>query len=408
MRLGAASFDWRSLGAQTTIVVISTMVVALWVYNKPIVFSDESFAYIDFARELQQGKSGALNFLRLPVFPAILWSFHITDLSHSVSGLVFFHACLAVASCWLFYLTARLLQPRGAFILSLVFIGSLLPFLQVKHIMPGQTFLFETMLCVYGLVGYLLARTQREALTSITILGLGTALMMLTRPQGVYVVPVLFGLVAVLAWRRMLVAFLSAVLVIGVVWSIHVIEKRALSDSELSRPSSESARRSGRVTLFTFYLEDGSKPTIERLSVENARRVYFDPWLLAVPLHPKFDPGVFSPPLSDEIAAAGDYTGATNTDRAIDDNLRWLMRAAIIVALATLPIAFRYSVWRVMVALLAFGLYLNVPALLGNSPLFRYAIYAIPVNLLCAYVGIVALVWVLGERYLKKPAIAGI
>ena len=46
--------------------------------------------------------------------------------------------------------------------------------------------------------------------------------------------------------------------------------------------------------------------------------------------------------------------------------------------------------------------------LVGACPLFRHAIYAIPVNLLCAYVGIVALVWALGERYLKKPAIAGI
>jgi hypothetical protein len=204
------------------------------------------------------------------------------------------------------------------------------------------------------------------------------------------------------------VAFLSAVLVVGVVWAVHVIEKRALASSELSRPSSESWRRTGKVAFFTFYLEDGSKPTTERLSLEKASRLYLDPWLLAVPLHPKFDPGVFSPPLSDEIAAAGDYTGATNTDRAIDENLRWLMRAAIVVALVTLPIAFRYSNWRVMVALLVFGLYLNFPALLGNSPLFRHAIYAIPVNLLCAYVGIVALVRALGERYLKKPAIAGI
>jgi 4-amino-4-deoxy-L-arabinose transferase-like glycosyltransferase len=408
MRPGAASFDWRSSGAQATIVVISTIVVALWVYNKPIVFSDESFAYIDFARELQQGRSSTQNFLRLPVFPAILRAFHITDLSHSVSGLIFFHSCLAVASCWLFYLTARLLQPRGAFILSLVFIASLLPFLQVKHIMTEQTFLFETMLTLYGLVAYLVARTRREALISITILGMGTALMMLTRPQGAYVVPVLFGLVAVLAWRRMLVAFLSAVLVVGVVWAVHVIEKRALASSELSRPSSESWRRTGKVALFVFYLEDGSKPTTERLSLEKASRVYFDPWLLAVPLHPKFDPEVFSPPLSDEIAAAGDYSGATNTDRAIDENLRWLMRAAIVVALVTLPIAFRYSNWRVMVALLFFGLYLNFPAPLGNSPLFRHAIYAIPVNLLCAYVGMVALVRALGERYLKKPAIAGI
>jgi hypothetical protein len=58
-----------------------------------------------------------------------------------------------------------------------------------------------------------------------------------------------------------------------------------------------------------------------------------------------------------------------------------------------------------MVALLVFGFYLNVPALLGNSPLFRQAIYAIPVHLLS---GVIALVWALGERYLKKSAMAGI
>jgi hypothetical protein len=408
MRLGAASFDWRSLGGQATIVVISAIVIAVWVYTKPIVFSDESFAYIDFARDLQLGKMGAPNFLRLPVFPAILRAFHITDLSHSVSGLIFFHACLAVASCWLFYLTARLLQPRGAFILSLVFIASLVPFLQVKHIMTEQTFFFETMLTVYGLVAYLMARTRREALASIAVLGTGTALMMLTTLQGAFVVPVLFGLVAVLAWRRIVVTLMSAVLVVGVVWSVHVIEKRALAGSEPSRPGFASLRRIGKVAVFSFYLEDGSNPRTERLSLEKASKMYFDPWLAAVPLHPKFGPEVFSPPLADEIAAAGDYSNATNIDRAIDDNLRWLMRAAIIVALVTLPIAFRYWIWRVMVALLVFGLYLNFPALLGNSPLFRHAIHAIPVNLLCAYAGMVALVWALGERYLKKPAMAGI
>jgi hypothetical protein len=406
MRFGAAKFDWRPLGAQAIILAISAIVVVVWVYTKPIVFTDESFTYIDFARELQLGKSGNANYLRLPVFPAILWVFHVTDLNHSVSWLIVFHSCLAVASCWLFYLTARMLEPRGAFILSLVFVASLLPFVQVKHIMTEQTFLFETMVTLYGLVAYLTARTRRESLTAIAVLGAGAALMMLTRPQGAYVVPVLFGLVAMLAWRRAWVPLLSAVLVLCAVWVVHVVDKRARSGLEASGGNVDSGRGTGKMPLFTFYLEDSSRPRMERVSLEKGFHVYFDPWMLPVPLHPQFDSAVFGSPLSDEIAASGDYSNATTLDHAIDDNVRLLMRAAILVAIITLPLTFRYSTWRIMVALLVFGLYLNFPIVLGNSPLFRNAIYAIPVNLLGAYVGLVTLVWTLGERYLKKPVVA--
>ena len=74
--------------------------------------------------------------------------------------------------------------------------------MNVKYIMTEQMFFFETMLTLYGLVSYLVARTNREALPAIVILGVGTALMTLTRPQGAYVVPAIFGIVALLAWRR--------------------------------------------------------------------------------------------------------------------------------------------------------------------------------------------------------------
>jgi hypothetical protein len=78
------------------------------------------------------------------------------------------------------------------------------------------------------------------------------------------------------------------------------------------------------------------------------------------------------------------------------------MRIAVLVALIALPFALRYHTWRVTIALLVFGLYLNVAVVVGNSPLFRYAIYAIPVNLLCGYAGAVAVLSAVVERYLKK------
>jgi hypothetical protein len=79
------------------------------------------------------------------------------------------------------------------------------------------------------------------------------------------------------------------------------------------------------------------------------------------------------------------------------------MRAAIFMAIITLPVALRYPTWRVTIALLIFGLYLNFAVIVGNTAWFRYAIYAIPVDLMCGYVGTVALVSALRDRFLKKP-----
>lgn len=66
---GKATFDRRQLGAQAVILLISTIAVAVWVNTKPIVFADESFAYVDFARELQLGKPSRAAFFAISAFP---------------------------------------------------------------------------------------------------------------------------------------------------------------------------------------------------------------------------------------------------------------------------------------------------------------------------------------------------
>ena len=121
-----------------------------------------------------------------------------------------------------------------------------------------------------------------------------------------------------------------------------------------------------------------------RLLTQRMVAVYFDPWMLAVPMHPQFQPGTFQSPLADEIADAGDYAQASASDYAIDRNLRWLMRAAILMAVIALPIALRYSsLLRVAIALLIFFFFLNIKVAVGNLALFRYAFYAVPLNLWC-------------------------
>jgi len=142
------------------------------------------------------------------------------------------------------------------------------------------------------------------------------------------------------------------------------------------------------------------------LVVRRLADAYFDPLMTVVPLHPHFDVGTFQSALADEIAAAGDYAYQTNFDRILDVGVRWFMRVVMVLAIITLPISIRYSTWRVTIALLVFGLYLNFAVAVGNEAHFRYAIYAIPANLLCAYVGIVALASMLRNRYFPRPILA--
>src|SRR5260370_42674228 len=153
MRLDLAKRERREL-CEGSLLAISVIVVVAWVLLKPIVFTYDTFTYMEVAREFASGKSTNAFYFRLPIYPALLRAFHITELSHLVLRLIMFQSCLAVASVLLFYLSARLLQPRGAFIVSLVFVLSLLPFVNVKYIMTEQTFLFETMLALYGLIAY--------------------------------------------------------------------------------------------------------------------------------------------------------------------------------------------------------------------------------------------------------------
>lgn len=497
--------DRRNLGAQALVVAISIAVVAVWVSTKPIVFTYDTFTYMDQARELQAGKSADLIFVRLPLFPAILAAFNTTELKDSVFGLIIFHSSLAVASCWLFYRAARLVEPRGGLIISLVFIASLLPFVNVKSVMTEQLFFFETMLAIYGTAAYLLAQTNRDAWMAAAIAGLGTVLMTLTRPQGAYVIPLIFGMLACLAWRRARPPLLCAIVAFGTVWSVQAIDKKIRVGTETSVGTLDSSNMTGAMLLFSFYLHGA--PTGIHISPENgpataelrallvdelarpdglARRsgylksvppedvpayvdrslaepdadfnallsyivfkerlgqaqadrllirvcleavsayplqiakllllrlfdTYFDPLSLATPLHGQFAPGTFRSPLAEEIAAAGDYTNPTSTDFVIDRKLRWLMRLSVVLAIVTLPVALRYTTWRLTVALLLLGLYLNFAVAAGNDPHFRYAIYAIPANVLCAYIGLVALAAMLRDRYsrgllLIKPVAKG-
>src|SRR4051794_28674778 len=111
MRLVTTKFNSRELFTQGGLLAIAAGTVSVWVLTKPIVFTHDTFTYMDVARELDLGRSTNSFYFRLPIYPAILWAFHIVDLSQSVFWLIIFQSCLAVASVWLFYLSARLVEP---------------------------------------------------------------------------------------------------------------------------------------------------------------------------------------------------------------------------------------------------------------------------------------------------------
>jgi hypothetical protein len=123
-------------------------------------------------------------------------------------------------------------------------------------------------LSAYGLVSYLMARTKRDAKRTIAILGLAAAMMTLTRPQGAFLVPVLFGLAAALAWRRAWIALTAAVLVYGAVWSAQAVDQRIRSDAHSPAGSLDT----GKALLFSvFRRSQGQYPHPPRKWTEERR-----------------------------------------------------------------------------------------------------------------------------------------
>jgi hypothetical protein len=104
---------------------------------------------------------------------------------------------------------------------------------------------------------------------AIAVLGAGVVLMMLTRPQGSYVLPVLFGIVAVLVWRRALTALIGAVLVVATVWAVQTADKIRIGSQNFAG-SFESSHTTGAMLLFSLYL-DGIRANIH-ISPENGPR----------------------------------------------------------------------------------------------------------------------------------------
>ncbi|HEU5202534.1 MAG TPA: hypothetical protein VFT92_07025 [Nitrospira sp.] len=57
MRFDTAKIDRTELCVQGGLVAISAIIVAVWVLTKPIVFTYDTFTYIEVAHELVSGKS---------------------------------------------------------------------------------------------------------------------------------------------------------------------------------------------------------------------------------------------------------------------------------------------------------------------------------------------------------------
>jgi len=83
----------------------------------------------------------------------------------------------------------------------------------------------------------------------------------------------------------------------------------------LALPLSKSGLDQGQADrlLVQVCLEAALTYPIEtaRLFLEKGLEVYLNPWMLVVPVHPQFPPEFFHPPVSNEIAAAGDYTNTS-------------------------------------------------------------------------------------------------
>src|SRR5260370_9291424 len=87
MRLDLAKRERREL-CEGSLLAISVIVVVAWVLLKPIVFTYDTFTYMEVAREFASGNSTNAFYFRLPIYPAPLRAFDNTHPCPSVLPLL--------------------------------------------------------------------------------------------------------------------------------------------------------------------------------------------------------------------------------------------------------------------------------------------------------------------------------
>jgi hypothetical protein len=162
--------------------LVAAILAALaWHFSEPIVFTNDSFGYLNAARHIAGLPAQNVPYYRMPLFPLFLVATGV--IYDTFVWFILAQIALGILMVIIFHDGLRLYSRPAALVAVAVFIFTFVPFVYSKSIMTEQLYLFGLILCLSSTLRYFSLPTPgRLALIATAIL-----MMMLTRVQGILI-----------------------------------------------------------------------------------------------------------------------------------------------------------------------------------------------------------------------------
>lgn len=183
MRVLVASGRLAPLIAHDRLIVLAAGILAAlaWYFSEPIVFTNDSFGYLNAAKYIAGLPAQNVPYYRMPLFPLFLAATGV--IYDTFFWFVLAQIALGILMVMIFHDGLRAYSRPAALIATAVFTFTFVPFVYSKSVMTEQLYLFGLILCLSSTLRYFLS----PSLGHIVLIAGAIVIMMLTRVQGILI-----------------------------------------------------------------------------------------------------------------------------------------------------------------------------------------------------------------------------
>jgi hypothetical protein len=220
---------------RATVFALAVVSALTWQVTQPIVFTYDSFSYLDAAKSLS-GVEGGHGFVyyRAPFTPLLLAVTRVPTLN-SFTWFMLAQLCIGVLSTIILHDTFRIIIGKFSLIPTLLFLSTFFPFVQSKSIMTEQVYLLGWVVVLNGSVVY----TRIGSPIRLFSVMAGLFVLALTRAQGAFVAVLVIPFFLVAMPKRFVQTLAASALLLSAIYIAGSIQSRYVREIQSPQTRAE-------------------------------------------------------------------------------------------------------------------------------------------------------------------------
>jgi hypothetical protein len=231
--------------------VAGFLAASVWYFSEPIVFTNDSFGYLNAAKYVAGLPAQNVPYYRMPLFPLFLAATGV--IYDTFFWFVLAQIALGILMVMIFHDGLRVYSRPAALIATAVFTFTFAPFVYSKSVMTEQLYLFGLILCLSSTLRYFLSPSPGR----LVLIAGAILIMMLTRVQGILIGVVVLPFLLYVRpdrWRPILGAAIIVTAIIaayGATYSLAVRNRAEYASS----PAFSLSNAAGKYLFMVPYLD---------------------------------------------------------------------------------------------------------------------------------------------------------